>query len=830
MVFDRHFNRLTTFKVADFNSQRFSLDSDTQTYTITDGVRLSTFTATFDKKFPDSQYLALGNYLAFVDEWGNEQCFTINEITNETAYKREIYCEDIGLDLLNSASVSFEANQEQPIEYYLNRELYDSGWTVGLNEIKTKKKLTFDTSSTTLKRLQDIAQAFECEIYFEAKIGNKGFRKQTVNVVKNIGLSKPAVRLTNGRDFTELSKQVSAKEIRTAVYAYGANGKDIADISYNDGRFKTIKGSNLIVDLDASQEWNRHASEVKDNAGYYEMVNTSESEDGFVILNDAIKALKEKNHVIATYQASITFEPGKDLAIGDCIQLVDPSFNPALYLESRITSMTVSRTSPNSNAIEISNSKEIGDGISTRIKSLKDNQNRLDTIAQNNISWKIEQQLLGDKMRLTARFYRSGQEITDEFDGDDFSWRRYTLTGEDEEFKEAHFGVGNVIEIDMNMIDRTDRFTCDLLVHPFNYVSVSWFQNGLRVLVNKIEQEREEDSSVVVFATDNHQALSSLTRANADIFRYSNNHIKNIAELTTMTDIDLVVLGGDNADGSSSKTLQTTALQRVVSTIGLSNCPYMICKGNHDDNSWYARDLAGLQWDMRNIIQPSEMNQLLIDPIRHIDGMNVTEFQTAYIDIKKIRHIILNSVDLPYTLNSNGNPMFPAINSMGYSSQQLAWLIDTLKSTPDDYQVCFYQHHSYGYTYASSYSSSNYNMEPMMEILNAFQNHKKAKIYNDDPNFTTNLVADFTNNKATILYGAHGHHHNDRLMKWNDINFISTGCSAPIPRHLDGTGLLDDRELQTIKEDLFDVMIITPSKRKIKLLRFGAGKDREIKY
>lgn len=827
-VFDRHFNPLTNFKIADFNSSRFSFNSDSQTYQIIDNVQLSTFKASFSKEYDDAKYLTTGNYLAFVDEWGKEQCFVINEITNEESKVREIYCEDIGLDLLNSASMVFTATDEQPIEYYLNRELYDSGWEIGTCEIKTKKKIGFDASSTTLKRLQDIAKAFECEIYFDVKFGSRGFKYKRVNVVKSIGLSRPRVRMTNGREITTLTKAVSAKELRTAVFAYGANGKDIADISYNDGRFKTIKGSNLIVDMDASQEWNRFPSSSNASSGYYEMVNNSESEDPFIILNDAIEALKAKNHLIATYRASFLFEPGKDISLGDWVQLVDPEYNPALYLESRVTSITISRTNPSSNTVEISNSKEIDDGISSRIHSLQEHQNHLNMIAQTNISWTMDKKISGDKMVLDARFYRSGQDITNEFDNDDFSWKKTTVNGPDEAFNQAHFGVGHCIEVDLNTIDRTADFTCTLLVHPFCLVSVSWFQSGLRSLATKIDQEREDDSTVVLFATDLHQALSSAIRGNASIFQYANNHIKNMVELTLMTDIDLMVLGGDIADGSTSKNQQKAALKQIVSTAGMSKCPVMVCKGNHDDNMWYAKTLSGVQYDMRNVVSPNEMTQLITNPIRFYDNMHVTDFQTAYIDIKNIRHIILNTSDVPYKLNANGNPMFYTLQSVAYSSKQLQWLVDTLASTPDNFKVCIYQHIGFGDTY-SKQNYSSYNVDQLMQILDAFQHHKCIQVFNDDPNFKTAINADFTNNKATILYGMHGHYHNDKLMKWKDINIISTGCSAPIPRHLDGTGLLNKRELQTLSEDLFDVMIYTPSKKKIKLLRYGAGKDREIK-
>lgn len=824
-VLDRHFNILTVVDLNNTNPNEFSLYNDLMNYTITDGVSLATFSATVPKRFKESQYFTAGNYIALKDEWNHTYCLVINDV-KETHDTSEIYAEDLGLDLLNSASIAFESNLDQPVEYYVNRELYDTGWEIGRNDIRTKRKVTFDSSSTTLKRLQDIATAFECEIYFDIAFKGSHLVKQQVNIVHQIGSETPVTRLVNGENMTAWQKEVSFQELKTAVYAYGANGKDIAGLSYNDGKYRSYYGSNLIVDMDAANEWNRFPNKSKSDVGYYEMVNTSDSEDVNEILNDAIKALEKCSSPKVTYESTVIYKPGEVIQLGDYVQLVDAQSN--IYLKARVTGCEVSRTNSSNNKIVLSNYIALNDGISTRIKSLQNEQNRLENQLDMNVRVETYRELKGTIWTIYAKVFRGSEDITDQFESTDFIWKKYNYDGtEDVEWETKYSKTGTVVQCDINEIDRDADIECVLLVYPFMLVSVQWFQHALRNMATKIKTKTKDDSSVVLFATDLHQALSSAIRDNTEIYRHANEHIKNVVELTNMVNIDLVVLGGDIADGSTTKGQQVAALKQVMSTLGMANARYMVCKGNHDDNNWYAQRLAGVQWDLTNVIMPNEMNQLLIDPIRHQEGMHVTDFQTAYIDIKGIRHIILNSSDCPYKLNDDGNPMFFSLEVRGYSSQQLQWLVDTLKSTPNDYKVCLYQHMGYGDTY-SKQNYTSYNEEQLMQILDAFQHHKNVKIVNNDSNFKTNIEADFTWNKATILYGIHGHYHNDKLMKWHDINFISTGCSAPVPRHLDGTGLLDHRELQTINEDLFDVLIITPSENHIDVLRFGAGKDRSI--
>lgn len=824
LVLDRYFNRVTSFEMGDSNPSRFTVLDDIQTYTITDGVMLSTFTATLSKRWKDSKYINLGSYLVFRDEWDKMWCFTIDEITNETKDTREIYCEDIGLDLLNSNAVTFEANDEQPIEYYLNRELYDTGWTIGINEITTKRKLTFDSGSTTLRRLQDIALAFGCEIYFDIDFNGRSLKKQQVNIVKQIGLKRPKMRLTNGIEVTALSKSINIKELKTAVHAYGANGKDLVDFEYNDGRFRTDYGSNLVVDMEAHEKWNRFPNKSKGDKGYFEMINTAESEDHNDILASAIKALKEKSTPQATYEASIMFPPGKDIHLGDYIQLVDPEFQPELLLESRISSMQISRSNSNNNQVTLSNYRELDSGISDKIRSLQDKQYQIEAAQTTNISIHIHQELQGDKVILEAQVMRGAIDITSEFGDKDFSWKKQTIKGPDEEFNKIHSATGSRIEVDINYVDRTDVFTVQLIVHPFQYVSAKYFQDELRIIANKIEYEREEGAPVVLFATDLHNSLSTALRDNGELLKYAPVHTRNMVELSSMVKLDIMVLGGDIADGSTSKPQQIASLKQIISLAKLANCPTMFCIGNHDTNAWYAKQTGSKNYGMENILTPLELKSIFMDSIRYEKGMKVTDFGCAYIDINNVRHIILNTSDLPYERNNEGNPIYDANNTFGYSGKQCEWLAKTLKETPHDYNVAVYQHTPYGTTHGNI---NGFNYQVIMNILDAFNRHGAVDMNDTSSDWWGyDIYEDYTTTESKVLYGLHGHLHDDVLALYNGIPFIGTGCNAPFNIDRFYNPELDNRTLQTVNEDLFDVLIFKPSINKIKVLRFGAGWDR----
>lgn len=80
-----------------------------------------------------------------------------------------------------------------------------------------------------------------------------------------------------------------------------------------------------------------------------------------------------------------------------------------------------------------------------------------------------------------------------------------------------------------------------------------------------------------------------------------------------------------------------------------------------------------------------------------------------------------------------------------------------------------------------------------------------------------------------------GHYHGDYNFNAHGINFILVGSETAYVPQLWGFSenepeVHPDRKLGTVSEDLWDAVTINRKTRTIKLYRFGAGKDREVKY
>lgn len=131
--------------------------------------------------------------------------------------------------------------------------------------------------------------------------------------------------------------------------------------------------------------------------------------------------------------------------------------------------------------------------------------------------------------------------------------------------------------------------------------------------------------------------------------------------------------------------------------------------------------------------------------------------------------------------------------------------------------------------HALSYDSGNtvINFSGFGEIMAAFMNGTSGTYSNDNTLApVTNLTYDFTaQGKMEVICIFNGHTHTDGDGKMWGMKFITTGSSLP-----DSSDAVPDRGLYTKNEDLWDIMTIDRTNRKIYATRFGAGADREFSY
>lgn len=816
MIFYILDNRMNYLTLIDTQASESTLLEDIKIeYGLNNNVLLYTLDMTVHKTTEDSQHLVPPNVIMFENSFGDMVVCSIRSLNNETRFSREIHCEDLGMDLLNNSSFAFTASKRQKIDYYINRELYSTGWQIGLNEIPdTYRRVDISESETTLARIQTLAQEFDCEISFGVEMRNNKIKKKLINIYKRLGSEKTDVVLSEGDDITTLSKKLDISETKTAIIVPG-----IAKITYDDGQFYSLKGEETIMDRYALSDWGG-AVQKKDFSGgyYYAAFEGGDDMDIAERFTAGIEQLKQVNAPEIKYDVEALYDDS-NFEIGDYIMLDDPKGNPPVWVKARVTNKVMSPDTNTNNQLTLDNFTELKSAISNRYTSF---QERLNEVKEENITTEIQTTSDGNKRILSCHVYRNGIEITDKLKDHQFIWSKTDKDG----LTDLRFGkqTGKSIEDDLDYIIRESFYECTVIYYKNRYVSKRYFINGLIELASKVELARDENSVVIPFITDTHYGSQSVIRDNIEYITKSADHLKNVADFTNITDVDAVVLGGDQVDGTTIKDVTQRDLQTVVGICNTFNAPFLQVRGNHDDNS--SADQKYGQF-LSNMVMPEELYSYMVRPsidfgiVENSDDRNMY----YYYDIpgKNMRIIVLNNFDMPYTLTEQGKTKYRANKLGAYRQKQIDWFIKTLKNTPEDWQVTLFEHNGFGEG-AGKPKMIPTNWELMTGIVNAYVKGGSFKGSGNTTNFKASVDVKF-NHKGIITFMATGHHHKDYESDMYGIHHIGTTCSRANTSYD-----APSRPLGELSEDAWDVFIIHPDRREVEVKRFGDGKDRRFVY
>lgn len=302
-----------------------------------------------------------------------------------------------------------------------------------------------------------------------------------------------------------------------------------------------------------------------------------------------------------------------------------------------------------------------------------------------------------------------------------------------------------------------------------------------------------------------------------------NHHYQSIVNASKLIKLDAIADLGDMIMGSSADKTNTIKLLEQQSTILKgANLPIFRIKGNHDDNRWAVCTNSNASL----FITDEEWTDACdVDWATTMEGSTKGSKQYYYKDFAedKIRVIALDTQNIPYTWDGSSNVSF----NFGFNQEQLNWLATEAldfsdKSDKAEWGVVLLMH-------ALAYDAGNtvINFSGFGDIMTAFMNGTSGEYSNDDTLAPVTKVAyDFTaQGKMEVICIFNGHTHTDGDGKMWGMKFITTGSSLP-----DSSDAIPDRDLYTKNEDLWDIMTIDRTNRKIYATRFGAGADREFSY
>lgn len=405
----------------NLNDGIFIVD-DSKTECVSNGVVIFEATVCYgDTAGKDMRKLCTaGNYLLRKHNAENEFYTIIDREFNEENREVTLYCEDAGMDLLNTIAEKYEASQAYTAVGYIEEWIRGTGFEIGVNEISNlKRKLKWDGESTVAERIASIATQFDnAEVSYSFEVEGMAVKKLLINLWKKRG-KDAKVQLRLGRDVKNIRDKESVQTLATALRVTGGTAEGSSEpitlegYSYDDGDIYTE--GKLLKSRSAVAKWGSTWSNGKHIERTYSFETTSQSE----LCAHAVTELKKLSSPTKTYEVDIVTMPD-NLSIGDIVYIV--SDKGELYISSRLLEL---KTSVSGKKIEakLGDFVEEDSGIDDKVRSLADRLANLNltpgTGGNSSYNLTVESSsgtVFTDTLidtNLTAHVYKDGHKLTD---------------------------------------------------------------------------------------------------------------------------------------------------------------------------------------------------------------------------------------------------------------------------------------------------------------------------------------------------------------------------------------------------------------------------------
>lgn len=327
----------------------------------------------------------------------------------------------------------------------------------------------------------------------------------------------------------------------------------------------------------------------------------------------------------------------------------------------------------------------------------------------------------------------------------------------------------------------------------------SYFEAEMADTISKVKALQTEPCIIVPICTDIHYK-STEADSNNETFDVM---IDNMKYLSTKVRIDAIACLGDLTDGRVAQATTIGWLNYMFDRFREIDTPLMFAAGNHDTNGYYTTP-----WFTLDQIAQTQYSNNRNDAV-YSDGTH-----NWYVDVPnhKMRFIGLCSACAENTTSR-----------YRYPTGTDTFVSNALSSTPSGYMVVLLEH-------LVPIASQNWNNTVQ-------QNASGVKSAID-----TWLAAD--NSHTLISFMGHSHADYAFTSPWLNIaincqkteDVITADYTVTQEMRDQGTdmGVVGAKHWHnvagTYKEDCWDVCVIRPLSRKVNMVRFGVGEDREFDY
>ena len=382
----------------------------------------NTYTFAVYAKHPDSQYIEVGNKVAFVYKG---RSYYLNIVsTEQTEWMITATAWSLSFELISEDVGAYKSLNAMSFAEYLTTFDAERTLKLGLNEVSDKRISNEWTGTTSvLKRLFSLANVFSAEIEFETVLNNDYSLKEIIlNVYREhsdtnngVGEYRDDITLRYGKGITGIRKTTDAEKLYTCIQPTGKDGLTINGLQKKEyDKNGNIEFFTEGAFIRAPQARDRFPSNLVNKSDAYILMrkeyDTSNKEK---LYSMALSDLKIASVPVITYEVDGYF----DTNIGDTVMVEDQEWTPILYLQARVSEQVRSFTDPSRNKTIFSNFKELQSQVDI---SLLDKMNAL--IQENKV---YNCMILSDNgivfknregtTTLTASVTAPGADLTDKF-------------------------------------------------------------------------------------------------------------------------------------------------------------------------------------------------------------------------------------------------------------------------------------------------------------------------------------------------------------------------------------------------------------------------------
>lgn len=297
----------------------------------------------------------------------------------------------------------------------------------------------------------------------------------------------------------------------------------------------------------------------------------------------------------------------------------------------------------------------------------------------------------------------------------------------------------------------------------------------LNNFANRVQSHvrKGEDSINIGIITDTHFK----DKENIDFYGWNGlTHVREFSYLDQLGVLNLKAHLGDWIDGSDAGLISESELNKLRGSFISSSVPYLIIKGNHDENDKFDEhhDLKASfpENEFESIMWPQMYRQEKIKYISKQHGV-------SYFDFDHLRIISVNTSDVPYILNNKKRKKYDEKITLSVREDQIEEIIEILSHSSD--KKIILMSHANPINRKGS-NALKYNGRALHELLVAFNQKEKGRLHTDfdvPPEFRLSNDFDFTKiNDARIIAYFCGHRHREDQYRINGIQYVLFNCSA----------------------------------------------------